>query len=112
MSIDEIMLIVSSGIALLSIVFNIIIYIKKAKLAKQNGITLEENAISEIINKLPKFIADAEQIFGSGTGLAKLSYVLDKVQLECVKSNVTFDERYMTEQIENILSTPEKKEGV
>lgn len=111
MSGNEIATIISSAIAGLSIIINIIIFIKKQKTNKSLSSAIAENGCAEIFNKLPNFITEAEQIFGAGTGIAKLAYVLNKVQMECIKLNITYDEEATKKQIETILATPEKKEG-
>ena len=65
--------------------------------------------LAKIVQKLPEFITEAEKIFGAGNGTAKMAYVLNKVQIECLKNNVTYNEDQFKGEIENILTTPEKK---
>ena len=65
--------------------------------------------LAKVVQKLPEFIAEAENIFGAGNGNAKLAYVLNKVQIECLKNKVEFNEEQFKGEIENILRTPEKK---
>ena len=65
--------------------------------------------LAKIVQKLPEYIKEAENIFGAQTGAAKLAYVLNKVQIECITNKVKYNEEQFKGEIENILSTPEKK---
>ncbi len=94
--------IASTAVGIVGYVITIIINKKKNKASK-----LVE--LAKIVQKLPEFIAEAEKIFGSGNGTAKLTYVLNKVQIECLKNKVEYNEEQFKGEIENILSTPEKK---
>ena len=66
---------------------------------------------TKIIQKLPEFIKESEDIFGSGTGTAKMVYVLNKVEIECLKSGIKYLQVQFEEEIEKILTTPQKKEA-
>ena len=68
--------------------------------------------LAKIVQKLPGYIQEAETIFGAGTGTAKMAYVLNKVQLDCIQNKVDYSEEQFKGEIENILATPEKKEAV
>lgn len=68
--------------------------------------------LAKIVQKLPGYIQEAETIFGAGTGTAKMAYVLNKVQLDCIQNKVDYNEKQFKGEIENILSTPKKKESV
>lgn len=65
--------------------------------------------LAKIVQKLPGYIQEAETIFGAGTGTAKMAYVLNKVQLDCITNKVEYNEEQFKGEIENILTTPEKK---
>ena len=67
--------------------------------------------LAKIVQKLPGYIQEAETIFGAGTGTAKMAYVLNKVQLDCIQNKVEYSEEQFKGEIENILSTPKKKES-
>ncbi|UPW40907.1 hypothetical protein [Sigmofec virus UA08Rod_6125] len=73
---------------------------KKSKLVK----------LAKIVQQIPGLIAEAEQTLGSGTGKAKLRYVLNAIQIECLKAQIEYKEDEIKVEIENILSTPQKKE--
>ncbi len=94
--------IASAAVGIVMSVVSVLINKKKNKSQK-----LVE--LAKIAQKLPEFISEAENIFGAGNGAAKLTYVLNKVQIECLKNNVEFNEEQFKGEIENILSTPEKK---
>lgn len=67
--------------------------------------------LAKIVQKLPELINEAEETLGSGTGPAKIQYVLNKCHIKCLQSNIEFDEQGLTTEIENILSTPQKGES-
>jgi len=70
--------------------------------------TLEKQKILEVYEAVPKFIATAEELFGSGNGPLKLKFVLNSIN-EIIKiSGVDIKENW-TAYIESILITPEKK---
>lgn len=68
--------------------------------------------LAKIVQKLPGYIQEAETIFGAGTGTAKMAYVLNKIQLDCITNKVEYNEEQFKGEIENILSTPKKKESI
>lgn len=68
--------------------------------------------LAKIVQKLPEFINEAEKIFGGGTGVAKVNYVLNKVQMNCIQNKIKYDENQFKGEIEKILATPQKKENV
>ena len=84
----------------------IIALIKIKKSNKQTKLV----SLAKIVQKIPEYIKEAESIFGSKTGQAKLRYVLNSLQVECLKANIEYQEEELKVEIENILSTPEKKE--
>lgn len=87
----------------LSIIFtaiSTIIAIKKTEKNKQS------TKIIELFNKIPTYINQAEQMFGAGTGVAKFQYVMNNLQIECLKNNLKVDELTLQEKIENVLHTP------
>ena len=62
-----------------------------------------------IITNIASYVSQAESIFGPGCGPAKLQWVLTKVQYEGDKQKVDIDEAVIVREVENILSTPQKK---
>lgn len=85
-----------------SIVGTVISIIKSTQKNKSQKIV----ELAKIVQDLPKYINESEQIFGSGTGTAKLAYVLNKVQMQCMVNGVEYDEQGFTTEIEKILATP------
>lgn len=65
--------------------------------------------INELFSKIPEYINKAESIFGCKTGVAKLEFVLNKLQTECIKMNVDISDNILSQKIEEILSTPTTK---
>ncbi|UPW36494.1 hypothetical protein [Peromfec virus RodF8_36] len=104
MSLELIPTIASLAVTAISIIIAIAQTIKKGKKEK----TVE---LAKVVQKIPDFISEAEQIIGEGKGIAKLQYVLNKIQLQCQINNIDFEEKAFTEEVEKILETPQKKEN-
>lgn len=77
---------------------------------KRNGALSASVKLATIVQTLPSLISEAEKIFGSKSGAAKLSYVLNRVEINCLRNNVDFNLDDFTYEVERILSTPQKKE--
>lgn len=54
---------------------------------------------------IPTLVAEAEQMFGSGNGVAKLNYVLTKLRIYALEHNVKADTEQMTQQVESVVAT-------
>ena len=73
-----------------------------------------ENVVTfaQIVQQLPEIICEVEKLLPSTDsvkyGTQKLALALNKVEMICLKSNVTFDKSAFTFEIEKILSTPQK----
>lgn len=65
--------------------------------------------VADITSKIPSYVSEAEEIFGTGTGAAKLSYVINKVQIDCVKASVKMTDTEIKAKVEEILATPQSK---
>jgi len=68
--------------------------------------------LAKIVKLIPDFVRDAEHYIGSGNGFAKLNYVLNKLHILCIEKGLDFDEDAFTYEVENVLSTPTKKEAL
>lgn len=68
--------------------------------------------LAKVVQKLPGFIKEAEDIFGAGTGNAKMAWVLSKANMECLSKKIEFNEEQFKAEIENILKTPTTIKGV
>ena len=68
--------------------------------------------LAKIAQKIPCFISEAEEALGTGTGKAKLRYVLRELEIECLKANIEFQEEDLKVEIERILETPQKKQKI
>lgn len=66
---------------------------------------------AEILQDVPGLIIEAEKMLGSGTGAAKLQYVLNKIHLKCLENNVKYTEIDVVKTVETILSTPTTNKG-
>lgn len=96
-------------VSAISIIMFVVTFIKNAK--NKSSVKTYESAIllNQVIANVPKYIKEAEAIFGGGNGLAKVNYVLNKLQIDCVKVGTNYDEDLMKSKIEEILETPQKK---
>lgn len=92
------------GIALtaMSIVIAIIQSIKSSK--KERIVKL-----AKIVQKIPGLINESEELFGEKCGKAKLNYVLNQLNIECIQNGIEFDKSGLAASVENVLSTPQKK---
>lgn len=97
---------ITTGISVVAVLFSII---KGIINSKNNKSTANVIKLNEIISEIPRTVTEAEDIFGSGNGLAKLNYVLNKIQIKCLQNQVTFNETEIRDKVEEILETPEKK---
>lgn len=94
-------LIIASATILINLVCAIIVIVKKTKENKNIS-------ISEVVNELlPTLINQAELLFGSKTGETKQNYVLEEIK-KITNSKTAV--KIAKIQLENILSTPQKKE--
>ena len=101
MTLEEIGLTVSISATAISVITTVIATIKKEK-------TNKKNKLLEITNKIPGYVTEAEEIFGKGKGLAKMTYVLNLVQMDCLKANTEYNEEEVKEAVENVLQAPTK----
>ena len=90
---------VASVCAWVSIIYNIVQLIRNGKQVK----------LCSIIANILTYVAGAEQLFGGKTGASKLSWVLTKVQMDCIKARIDANEEYIKAQVESVLNAPEKK---
>ena len=95
--------IITTAIGVITSIWGVVASKKKSK--NQKFVEL-----AKIVKKLPGYITESETIFGGGHGVAKISYVLNKVQMDCLRAKVEYNEEQFKGEIENILSTPQKKE--
>ena len=102
MELRELLLIVSTAVSIGGIVYSFIATILKSKKSKSVK-------LAKILQVLPAYIQEAEAIFGAKTGVAKLAYVLNKVNMDCIKDRVDFNAEEWTTEVEDILTTPQKK---
>lgn len=102
MSVTEISAWVSLGITITSILVSVIFMLIHKKV----------NKLASILALAPKYIIEAENLFGAGSGVGKLQYVLTKLQAECVKANVKADANELKERVEEILKTPQAKQVI
>lgn len=106
---EIVQLVLSIGVSAISLVGFVVTFIKNTK-NKGSVKTLEVAILlNQVISNIPKYIKEAEAIFGGGTALAKINYTLNKLQIDCVKNGVEFDENVFKDKIEEILETPQKK---
>lgn len=83
---------------------------KKAKEKANYTSTLEyDNAKLSILNEVPNFCAEAEQVVGKGNGPIKELYVTCKVDKLANEKGIIITQDEIKVAIENALTSPEKK---
>ena len=102
MELNVLLLIISTAVSIVGIVYSFIATILKSRKSKSVK-------LGKILQALPAYIQEAETIFGAKTGVAKLAYVLNKVNMDCIKERVDFIAEDWTVEVEDILMTPQKK---
>jgi len=65
--------------------------------------------LAKIVQKLPEYIKQSEEMFGTGKGRVKKQYVLNEVRNECLLNEIEYKENEFSEEVEKILDTPQKK---
>lgn len=101
--IETITTISSVAVTAISIIIAIIQTIRKGKKCK----SVE---LAKVVQKIPEYITEAEQIIGDKKGIAKLQYVLNKIQLQCQINGIDYKENEFKFEVEKILETPQKKQ--
>lgn len=89
-----------------SIIATIISIIKSTQKSKNEKLV----KLAKVVKELPQYITESEQIFGAGHGTAKLAYVLNKVQMQCITHQIEYNEDDFKYEIEKILDTPQKNQ--
>lgn len=112
--------VVSIIITLFSIALGIVSWIhttikrrKVASISDEAERAKEEQRIAtcrlSILERVPEYCKNSEQVFGTKTGIAKYSMVISWIQIDCLRENIPFDEEYYKDRIESILDAPQKK---
>lgn len=70
--------------------------------AKRTG---NKKGLLEMTALIPTLVAEAEQLFGGGNGVAKLNYVLTKLRIYALEHNVKANTDDLTAQVESVVST-------
>lgn len=70
--------------------------------AKKTG---NKKGLLEMTALIPSLVAEAEQMFGGGNGVAKLNYVLTKLRIYALEHNVKANTDDLTAQVESVVAT-------
>lgn len=70
--------------------------------AKRTG---NKKGLLEMTALIPSLVAEAEQMFGGGNGVAKLNYVLTKLRIYALEHNVKANTDDLTAQVESVVAT-------
>ena len=106
---DKVQIIISLIITIGTTITAIFGWLKARKLSGESRALSSVVGLSEIYNELPNYIKEAEELFGSGFGVAKMSYVLLKAQSKCLSYSLPYNEDIIKTKVESILSTPQSK---
>lgn len=90
------------GFSIFSVLLAILSFFRSSRKGKANR-------LSEILAKVPDYVAKAELLFGSGNGVGKRDYVLTVCKLACRIAHCIFDESKFSEAIEKVLACPQSK---
>lgn len=86
----------------LSIIVSVLtITISVVKVVRNGASSKESTKLLNLVSKIPDLVVSAEEIYGSGKGVAKLDYVLTKLKLEAMTIGVAVDENYLINAVEN-----------
>lgn len=98
----------TTAVSVIAILFSII----KGIINRKNNTNTEGTLkLNEIVSQIPEIISEAETLYGGGMGLAKLNYVLQKIQIKCITQQVEYNEKEIKNKIEEVLTAPQKKKG-
>lgn len=67
--------------------------------------TGNKKGLLEMTALIPSLVAEAEQMFGGGNGVAKLNYVLTKLRIYALEHNVKANTDELTAQVESVVAT-------
>lgn len=83
-----------------SIALAVISWIVAFVKAKRTG---NKQGILDLFEQIPKLVEKAEMLFGSGTGTAKLNYVLTELRLFAFENHIKVDKEQLEQQVENVV---------
>lgn len=102
MNVEQILSTVGAITTAITTLLSVFLWFRKNKNAK----------IANLSSKIIEFVKQAEQLFSEqGQGVAKLEWVLNKVQIYCLTNSLKYNEENVKKEIETILETPQKKEN-
>ena len=71
--------------------------------------------LGTILGNIPKYMCAAEELYNNlvnpsikKTGAQKLSFVLDKVKLDCATNGVPYEEEVVVEKVEELIDFTKK----
>ncbi len=67
-----------------------------------------KSLLYKLLRQIMIYVDEAEQMFGSGKGEAKLDYVLTKVKLDCATYKINITIPQVVDYIEQVLATPKQ----
>lgn len=76
---------------------------------KAEEFTRVESAKLKIVEKIPEYCKRSELLCGQKSGFTKLNLVTQWIQIDCLTEAIPYDADYFRNQIEMVLSAPEKK---
>lgn len=94
---------------ILSAIAIIISIVLKFKGSKSKTELRTEKANNSVFDKVSEVVTEAEKIFKSGNGYAKLSYALNKLQMIAIQVGAKVSADDLKAKIEDVLATPQKK---
>ena len=101
----ELTYLIGGALTLLGIILSIVLIIVDKKLTKSEK-------LHKIKDLLPQIIVTVEEAFGRGNGKLKKQYALSEIQQQCIAEHIKLsqnDLNDLSQSIEDIMSTPQKK---
>lgn len=99
--------------AVAAIIPSVIWLIKKVRQLIVAPADEKQDIVNEIYDNCVKYVVAAEQAYSllnaslkmqnESAGKTKLSYVLDKIKIDCLDKGVTYDESYWTNKVNNLV---------
>ena len=90
-----------------SVAINLLSFIGYRLLTKHKSTLVK---IAKVVQRIPDYLLEAEQVLGAGQGTRKLAYALHLVKIICDSLGVDYEkyEAGFIGEIERILATPQK----
>lgn len=98
------------GYLIIIIAYTVFTVLKIKKSNNKTEVAETLNKYAEIVKQIPTMINNAENSVGAGNGALKKTLVLQQIQLLCAEKGIEYKNEEFSQEIEKMLTTPQKKE--